>query len=96
MSDRTPTSVSVLYPMVGTECFEHEYYVGSYMPLVQARWQPLGLTAVHVLRGVPGPDGMAPAFRVIALLGFTSSEAFQAAAVQHAAEIFGGHSPLHR
>ena len=88
LSDETPITVSVLYPMEGAKRFDHSYYMGTHIPLVEARWRPLGLTTVQVLRGVPGPDGVVPPFRLIALLGFTSMAAFKTAAAQHAAEIF--------
>jgi uncharacterized protein (TIGR02118 family) len=88
MSDETPITVSVLYPMEGAERFDHSSYMGTHIPLVEARWRPFGLTTVQILRGVPGPDGVVPPFRLIALLRFTSMAAFKAAAAQHAAEIF--------
>jgi uncharacterized protein (TIGR02118 family) len=89
MSNETPITVCVLYPMAAAGWFDHEYYMGKHLPMVQARWQPLGLTAIQILRGTPGPDGTAPAFRLIALVGFTSMAAFKVASAQHAAEIFG-------
>jgi hypothetical protein len=63
MPGETPITVSVRYPMEGAERFDHSYYIGMYIPLVEARWRPFGLTTVQILRGVPGPDGVAPPFR---------------------------------
>jgi uncharacterized protein (TIGR02118 family) len=89
MSNETPITVCVLYPMNTAGRFDLEYYMAKHIPMVQARWQPLGLTGFQILRGTPGPDGVVPAFRLIALVSFTSMAAFKTASAQHAAEIFG-------
>ena len=89
MSNETPITVSVLYPMEADGHFDHEYYMATHIPMVDARWRPLGLTGFQILRGTPGPDGLPPAFRLMALVSFTSMAAFKAAGAQHGAEIFG-------
>lgn len=81
--------VSVLYPASGGETFDHDYYMRSHIPLVRQRWEGMGLQKVEVLRGMAGPDGGKPAFSTMALLSFTSMDAFKAAADAHGAELFG-------
>ena len=47
------------------------------------------MTDIKVLRGRPGPDGAAPAYRLLALLTFGSMDQFNDAAAQHGKEVFG-------
>ncbi len=80
--------ITVLYPASPAATFAFDYYMGTHIPLVQQRWGALGLQEVRVLRGSSGADGTVPLYLAIALLDFTSLEAFQAAAAQHGQEIF--------
>ncbi len=82
------TVLTVLYPSPERAAFDHGYYMSSHAPLVRRLWSPLGLQDFTVMRGIPGPDGAAPAFTLIAQLTFASMETFKAAAAQHGEEIF--------
>lgn len=82
------TVISVFYPASPGATFAFDYYLDSHIPLVQRRWNPLGLKEVRVLRGSSAADGSAPPYLAIALLSFASLEAFQAAAAEHGPEIF--------
>jgi uncharacterized protein (TIGR02118 family) len=77
---------AVMYPK--SEKFDLDYYMASHIPLVQRLWSPLGLQSVQVLHGLPGPDGGAPTYAYMALLTFTTLEAFGQAAGKHGPEIF--------
>ena len=79
--------VSVMYP-AGPR-FDMDYYLGHHMPLVRERWSALGLHEATVVRGTATPDGGAAPFQVMALLRFSSAEAFAKAASEHGPEIFG-------
>ncbi|MDP9095696.1 MAG: EthD family reductase [Pseudomonadota bacterium] len=81
--------ISVMYPSDGGESFDEQYYLQTHMPLVREKWGPLGLSDTKVMRGVPGPDGSAPAFMMTALLTFGSIEQFHGAVAQHGPEVFG-------
>ncbi|WP_375455791.1 EthD family reductase [uncultured Methylobacterium sp.] len=78
--------VSVMYP-AGPR-FDMDYYLGHHMPLVRARWSPMGLHEAKVVRGLRTPDGGPAPFQVMALLTFASADAFAAAASAHGPEIF--------
>ncbi len=78
--------VSVMYP--AGQHFDGDYYAKSHLRLVHDRWDPLGLRDLRVLHGLPGPDGSAPTYQLMALLTFDTQAAFETAASQHAAEIF--------
>jgi uncharacterized protein (TIGR02118 family) len=80
--------VSVAYPKTATSTFDHSYYMGTHVPLVDRLWGPLGLRNTTVLRGT-GSLGGAPPFELICLLDFTSQEAFTEAAGAHADDIMG-------
>ena len=80
--------VMVMYPDAGSSKFDLDYYMASHIPLVRKLWSPLGLSDIQVLRGAPGPDGAGPTYTAIALLTFTSMDAFGAAAGAHGTEIF--------
>ncbi len=80
--------IAVMYPSAGGASFDEGYYMQTHIPLVRQRWEPLGLTDVSVMRGVPGPDGTAPTYTAVALLTFGSMDQFQSAAAQHGKEIF--------
>jgi uncharacterized protein (TIGR02118 family) len=82
------TVISVVYPASPEANFDFDYYIGTHIPLVQQRWGALGLQEVRVLRGASAADGSAPPYLLIALLSFTSLEAFQQAAAEHGPEIF--------
>lgn len=77
--------VSVLYP---SGAFNHDYYLKKHIPLVQARWQGMGLKEVRVLRGVGAPGGAAATYQVITLLTFSSLQDFQKCTAAHGEEIF--------
>lgn len=79
--------VTVSYP--AGEPFDMDYYLGTHMPMVHARWDGMGLQAARVLRGVAGPDGSSPANQVVTLLTFETMDKFRAAAAAHGPELFG-------
>jgi uncharacterized protein (TIGR02118 family) len=66
-----------------------EYYLGTHVPLVGARWNPCGLREAKVLRGSAAPGGGAPTYSVMALLSFDSAQDFQRALDQHGKEVLG-------
>lgn len=78
--------VSVMYPS-GFR-FDGAYYGTTHAQLVNDRWKPFGLRDLQVLRGQSGPDGSNPTYTVVANLMFDTRAAFEAAASEHAAEIF--------
>lgn len=80
--------IAVMYPASEGGTFDHGYYMQTHIPLVHRLWEPLGLTDIRVMRGTPGPDGAAPAYTVVALLTFSSMDAFKEAAAAHGKEIF--------
>ncbi len=81
--------IAAMYPGGDGTRFDHAYYRESHMPLVRRLWGPMGLQHDQVMRGLPAPDGAAPAYIVTTLLTFDSIDSFKAAADQHGAEIFG-------
>lgn len=80
--------IAVMYPGGDGARFDHNYYMETHMPLVRRLWGPMGLQRDQVMRGLPAPDGAAPAYMVTTLLTFDSMDSFKAAAGQHGAEIF--------
>ena len=82
------TIAAVMYPATESGRFDLDYYMQNHIPLVRRLWEPLGLSAVSIMRAVPAPDGAAPAYTLTALLTFGSMSEFEAAAAQHGAEIF--------
>jgi uncharacterized protein (TIGR02118 family) len=81
--------VSVMYPATEGARFDMDYYLKTHVPLVGARWNPLGLREAKVLRGSSAPGGGAPKYSVIALLTFDSAQDFQRAVEQHGKEVLG-------
>lgn len=69
---------SVMYPAKPGARFDHGYYDQTHIPLVQGAFSASGLRSVQVLRGLPGPDGSAAPYVLIANLTFESPEALQA------------------
>ena len=82
------TVVTVLYPAKDDATFDHDYYTGRHMPMVERLWGPLGMTKPRVLRGIPGPDGKAPPFVVMTSMEWPDAQTFANAARSHGAEIF--------
>ena len=80
--------ITVMYPGGDGKKFDHAYYAETHMPMVRRLWGPMGLQHDQVTRGVPAPDGAAPAYVVTTLLHFDSMDSFKAAAEQHGGEIF--------
>ncbi|MBK1659376.1 EthD family reductase [Paracraurococcus ruber] len=81
--------VSVLYPQDGGTKFDEAYYMQKHIPLVKERWSGMGLQDLKVLKGVPGPDGSAAPYRIMAMLTWESAEAFGKGAKAHGPELFG-------
>lgn len=81
--------VSVMYPKEAGSTFDHGYYMQKHIPLVRARWSPMGLKEAQVLRAVGTPDGTPPKIEAIALLGFGSRQEFEQAVAAHGKEILG-------
>ncbi len=79
-------TLSVLYPKNATSTFDHAYYRDTHTPLVQSRFAPESLTILH---GLPGPDGSAPTYELIALISFSSPDQLNAALSTHGAEVVG-------
>lgn len=76
----------VSYPPTEDAAFDRDYYTGTHMPLVKARWGPMGLQDAVALF----PDDDTPAAVAVAVLTFTDGAARDAAiAGPAAAEVFG-------
>lgn len=82
------TMVAVMYPSAGGDAFDEKYYMGTHIPMVRKHWDPMGLSDLKVMRGVAGPDGAPAPYMMVALLTFSSMDAFKAAASAHGKEIF--------
>lgn len=80
--------MSVLYPDTPGGRFDMDYYLATHIPLVKARWEPVGLLDVKVLRGIGTPQGGPAPFSVVAHLTFASAEALRTALEAHSAEVF--------
>jgi uncharacterized protein (TIGR02118 family) len=80
--------IAVMYPSTDGASFDEGYYMQTHIPLVRRLWESLGLKELSVMRGISGPDGAAPSYRMIALLTFGSMDQFKSAAAQHGKEIF--------
>ncbi|MBB0997510.1 MULTISPECIES: EthD family reductase [Dietzia] len=69
-------TLTVLYPTPDdVEKFD-EYYIGTHIPLAH---KVPGLEDAKVTRFLPGPDGSAPEFHLMAQLFFADAEAMGAA-----------------
>ena len=83
-------TITVLYPNTKGSRFDVEYYVHSHIPLVEERWGDKGLTSVKLLKGAGTADpATPPPYQVIAVPGFESLQAFQAAAKESGAAVMG-------
>lgn len=80
-------TVTVLYPKTNESHFDFDYYLQIHTPLVKARFGPLGMEGLHLLRGSGSLAGGPPDFAMIARLDFTSLPHLQQALTQHGAEI---------
>jgi len=81
--------VTVMYPETEGARFDLDYYMKTHMPLVASRGQDLGLQSYQVVRGIGAPGGGKPAFRVVAHLTVSSTQAFQSGMEVHGKEIMG-------
>jgi uncharacterized protein (TIGR02118 family) len=79
--------LSVLYPKTAGARFDYDYYMHKHLPLVSARFS--SMTKATVMRGSAAADGGAPAYEVITLLEFPSTEALAADMAAHGAEVTG-------
>ena len=79
------TTISVTYQRRPDAQFNHDYFAKVHLPLVKRLWGDYGMTGIEALLG--NPD--AP-FLAVALLTFSSEEAFNAAMKgEAAAEVLG-------
>jgi uncharacterized protein (TIGR02118 family) len=78
--------VSVIYPKSETSHFDHAYYTGNHMPLVQRTYGAHGMLSIRVLRGTSSLGG-APVYELIALLEFADMDSFLKAAGAHSDEV---------
>jgi uncharacterized protein (TIGR02118 family) len=80
--------VMVSYPNVVGAKFDFDSYLGTHVPLVEAKLRGHGLTGWTIDKGLSGgAPGMEPEFLVQAQLLFESIEAFKAAMESEGAEI---------
>ena len=84
-------TITVLYPNTQGSRFDMDYYVNTHIPLVEEHWGGgKGLTSVKLLKGAATADpATPPPYQVIAVLGFESLQAFQAAAKESGALVIG-------
>lgn len=68
--------VTVLYPNHDGARFDPAYYRDTHAPLAAAIWNP---AKIELIEGLPGADGSAPPFALIAHFHFASAEALGAA-----------------
>jgi uncharacterized protein (TIGR02118 family) len=79
---------SVLYPSSDGAHFDHDYYIGTHMPLARKNFGP-GVRDVKILKGVSDAAGGAPAYVVMAHLIFESEHDMTTAmSGPRAAEVF--------
>ena len=69
-------NISVIYPAREGARFDFDYYRDSHTPQVLEAW---GHPSHEVVRGMPGPDGSAPPFALIATFRFPSQAALMQA-----------------
>lgn len=81
-------SVSVLYPNEPDATFDMKYYLSTHMPLVGAKWGPLGLQRWDVVEFSDNTDGKKP-YTVQAILTWADEESYGKAREAHGADIFG-------
>ncbi len=82
--------VTVMYPESEGATFDMDYYLTSHLKLIGEKWGGMGLKGARALNGIAGgTPGSAAPYRVMAIVDFESSEAFQAAVGAHGDEIFG-------
>ena len=81
--------VTVMYPETEGKRFDLTYYMNKHMPMVASHGQDLGLQSYQVVRGVGGPGGGQPAYRVVAHLTVDSLQTFQSGLEKHGREIMG-------
>jgi uncharacterized protein (TIGR02118 family) len=81
--------VSVLYPKTAESTFDYDYYSATHVPLVRARWEPLGLERADFFGGTSTLDGSAAPYEVTAMLHFSNEDALQKALATHGAEVVG-------
>ena len=80
--------VSVLYAQAPGKRFDHDYYAGKHMPMVQERLQPLGLIRYEIDRGIGGAaPGSSPPFACIGRLYFNTLTEFQQSFARHGDEL---------
>ncbi len=83
-------TITVLYPNTQGSRFDLDYYMQSHKPLVEKSWGGKGMTSFKALKGAGTASPATPApYQVIAVIGFESLEAFQAAAKQSGAAVMG-------
>ena len=78
--------VSVIYPKTVTSKFDHAYYTGHHVPLVNRTYGAHGMKSIKVLRGTSSLGG-APVYELIALLEFDDMDPFLKAAGAHGDEV---------
>jgi uncharacterized protein (TIGR02118 family) len=78
--------MSVFYPATEGQAFDHDYYVGSHLPMLREK---LGdaLKGLSAQKGTGDGLGGDPPFVAIAHLDFDSADAFQAAFMPAAGDI---------
>ena len=80
--------LSLMYP-AGAR-FDEDYYFNTHIPLVQDRLGARGPSDVRILRGVSGAGGDGPAYRMVALLTFPSTDDVEYVLTgEHSAEVLG-------
>ena len=82
--------VTVLYPNEEGKKFDHGYFTGSHLSLVQDLMGPMGLVKAEMEKGVSGADPNAPApFVALVHLHFNTVDEVHAAFTTHGGPIMG-------
>lgn len=82
-------TVSVTYPATEGSKFDLAYYQSHHMPMVRELWGQCGLTEETYLRGTAAPGGGPAPVHLMALLTFSSADAFAEAGRLHGKAIMG-------
>lgn len=85
--------VTVVYPRSEGAHFDFGYYEQKHLPLVGAHWTNSGLLGAEAIRGVAAADGSEPPYLAMAIIRFSSMEAFQAAMGSEGAKAILGDIP---
>jgi len=77
----------VTYPTSPASRFDFDYYRSRHIPLIWSLFRDYGLMDARFIRGVAIPGGGPIAYHLVALLSFSSADAFGRGGARHGDEI---------